>query len=98
MKKELNYSIVLNVKLDWNTDLLLSELQEILGKSRTQLTRLILIDFFNRNNDLLDEYFNKEIDKEELNKIFLRNMSDESKLDINNYFKYKSQNAESKAQ
>lgn len=74
--------------------MLLSELQEILGKSRTQLTRLILIDFFNRNNDLLDEYFNKKISKEELNKIFLHNISDESKLDINNYFNYKSQNAE----
>lgn len=74
--------------------MLLSELQEILGKSRTQLTRLILIDFFNRNNDLLDEYFDKKISKEELNKIFLHNISDESKLDINNYFKYKSQNAE----
>ena len=94
MKKELNYPITLNVKLDWNTDMLLSELQEILGKSRTQLTRLILIDFFNRNNDLLDEYFDKKISKEELNKIFLHNISDESKLDINNYFKHKSQNAE----
>lgn len=73
--------------------MLLSELQEILGKSRTQLTRLILIDFFNRNNDLLDEYLDKKISKEELNKIFLRNISDESKSDISNYFKHKLQNA-----
>lgn len=89
MERGINYPIVLNVKLDLNTDMLLTELQKILGKNRTQITRLILVDFFNRNNDLLDEYFDKKISKEELNKIFLRNMTDESKSDIINYFKYK---------
>ena len=94
MIKESNYPVHLGVNIDLNTDLLLSELQKILNKKRPTLVRLILVDFFERNNDLLDQYYESRIDKEELNKMFLRNISDESKTTIRKYFEMKNNGKE----
>lgn len=89
MQRESNYSISLSTRIDLNLDQLLKELQDILHKSRTQLVRMILVDFFDRNDELLNQYYKKEIDKEELSKTFLRNYSDDIKSDVINYFKHK---------
>lgn len=89
MQRESNYSITLSTRIDLNLDQLLKELQDILHKSRTQLVRMILVDFFDRNDELLNQYYKKEIDKEELSKTFLRNYSDDIKSDVINYFKQK---------
>ena len=89
MQRESNYSITLSTIIDLNLDQLLKELQDILHKSRTQLIRMILVDFFDRNDELLNQYYKKEIDKEELSKTFLRNYSDDIKSDVINYFKQK---------
>ena len=89
MQRESNYSITLSTRIDLNLDQLLKELQDILHKSGTQLIRMILVDFFDRNDELLNQYYKKEIDKEELSKTFLRNYSDDIKSDVINYFKQK---------
>lgn len=94
MIKESNYPVHLGVNIDLNTDLLLSELQKILNKKRPTLVRLILVDFFERNNEILDQYYESKIDKEELNKMFLRNISDESKTTIREYFEMKNNGKE----
>ena len=62
MERRSNYPIEIKAKIDLNTDLLLTELQQLLGKDRSKLLRLIIADFFNRNIDIIDEHTNSKSD------------------------------------
>ena len=42
MERRSNYPIEIKAKIDLNTDLLLTELQQLLGKDRSKLLRLYL--------------------------------------------------------
>lgn len=67
MERGTLYPIEIRAKIDLNTDLLLTELQNLLKKDRSKILRLIITDFFNRNIDLIDEYTDN-IDSEKARK------------------------------
>ena len=75
MERRSNYPIEIKAKIDLNTDLLLTELQQLLGKDRSKLLRLIIADFFNRNIDIIDEHTNHKSDKAPLIEAILRTSS-----------------------
>lgn len=72
MERRSNYPIEIKAKIDLNTDLLLTELQQLLGKDRSKLLRLIIADFFNRNIDIIDEHTNHKSDKTPLIEAILK--------------------------
>ena len=76
MERRCNYPIEIKAKIDLNTDLLLTELQQLLGKDRSKLLRLILADFFNRNIDIIDEHTNHKSDKATLIEAILKDFFD----------------------
>ena len=84
MERRCNYPIEIRAKIDLNTDLLLTELQQLLGKDRSKLLRLILADFFNRNIDIIDEHTNSKSDK-----AILKDFFDYNRETINQYIKFK---------
>lgn len=63
MERKNNYPIEIKAKVDLNTELLLNELSRKLRKNRSQIIRLILSDFFNRNMKILEENLNRKIDR-----------------------------------
>ena len=74
MERRSNYPIEIKAKIDLNTDLLLTELQQLLGKDRSKLLRLIisdkaplieaiLKDFFNYNRETINQYIKFKNDK-----------------------------------
>lgn len=91
MERRSNYPIEIKVKIDLNTDLLLTELQNLLGKDRSKLLRLILTDFFDRNIDLIDEYTQTSIDKAPLVEAILKDFFNHNRETINRYIKFKNE-------
>lgn len=89
MERRCNYPITIRAKIDLNTELLLTELQELLGKDRSKLIRLILADFFNRNIDLIDEHINRKSDRKTLIEAILKDFFDFNRETINNYIRFK---------
>ena len=89
MERRSNYQIEIKTKIDINTDLLLTELQQLLGKDRSKLLRLILADFFNRNLDLIDEHTNHKSDKAPLIESILKDFFDYNRETIKQYIKFK---------
>lgn len=90
MIKQSNYPINLKVSIDLNTDILLTELSNILKKGRGKLVRLILTDFFNRNINLLDDYLQHKIDKEKLTETILKDFLESNRVEINKFNEFKS--------
>jgi hypothetical protein len=88
MERRCNYPIEIRAKIDLNTDLL-TELQQLLGKDRSKLLRLILADFFNRNIDIIDEHTNSKSDKATLIEAILKDFFDYNRETINQYIKFK---------
>ena len=86
MERRSNYPIEIKAKIDLNTDLLLTELQQLLGKDRSKLLRLIIADFFNRNIDIIDEHTNHKSDKAPL---ILKDFFNYNRETINQYIKFK---------
>ena len=97
MIRQCKYPVQLKMKLDLNSDLLLTELQDVLGKNRSEIIRLIIQDFFDRKIDLLDECLSKKIDTNELATVLFRDLLDHTRCDINDYLKYKQLNETAKA-
>lgn len=95
MERRSTYPIEIKVKIDLNTDLLITELSQLLGKDRSKLIRLILADFFNRNLDLIDEYTNSKSDKEQLVEVILKDFFDYNRETINHYIKFKNEKRKS---
>jgi hypothetical protein len=91
MERRSNYPIEIKVKIDLNTDLLLTELQNLLGKDRSKLLRLILTDFFDRNIDLIDKYTQTSIDKAPLVEAILKDFFNHNRETINQYIKFKNE-------
>lgn len=81
MKTEPKYPIELKMKLDLNSDLQLTELQNLLNKNRSQVVRLIIQDFFNRNAELLDEHITNKIKIDPL--VLFRDLHNISKPELN---------------
>lgn len=92
MLRECKYPIQLKMKLDLNTDRQLLELQEKLNKSRSSIIRLILQDFFDKNENILDKYFDREIAPKELSIVLFRDLLEFSKEDINDFLKHQQLN------
>lgn len=92
MERRSNYPIEIKTKIDLNTDLLLTELQQLLGKDRSKILRLIIADFFNRNLDIIDEHTNRKSDKTTLIEAILKDFLSCNKETINQYLKYKNEN------
>ena len=86
MERRSNYPIEIKAKIDLNTDLLLTELQQLLGKDRSKLLRLIIADFFNRN---IDEHTNHKSDKAPLIEAILKDFFNYNRETINQYIKFK---------
>lgn len=95
MERRSTYPIEIKVKIDLNTDLLITELSQLLGKDRSKLIRLILADFFNRNLDLIDEHTNSKSDKEQLVEVILKDFFDYNRETINHYIKFKNEKRKS---
>lgn len=95
MERRSTYPIEIKAKIDLNTDLLITELSQLLGKDRSKLIRLILADFFNRNLDLIDEHTNSKSDKEQLVEVILKDFFDYNRETINNYIKFKNEKRKS---
>lgn len=91
MERRSNYPIEIKAKIDLNTDLLLTELQKLLGKDRSKLLRLILTDFFDRNIDLIDEYSHSNTDKSALVEAILKDFFNHNRETINQYIKFKNE-------
>lgn len=89
MERRKNYPIEIKVKIDLNTDSLLTELSKLLKKDRSKILRLILMDFFDRHLDVIDEYTNKKSDKDPLIETILKDFFDYNKEIINEYAKFK---------
>lgn len=89
MERRSNYPIEIKAKIDLNTDLLLTELQQLLGKDRSKLLRLIITDFFNRNIDIIDEHTNHKSDKAPLIEAILKDFFNYNRETINQYIKFK---------
>lgn len=89
MERRSNYPIEIKAKVDLNTELLLTELQQLLGKDRSKIIRLILADFFNRNLDLIDEHTNSKSDKASLIEAILKDFFSYNRETINQYIKFK---------
>ena len=81
MKIEPKFPIELKMKLDLNSDLQLTELQNLLNKNRSQVVRLIIQDFFNRNAELLDEHITNKIKIDPL--VLFRDLHNISKPELN---------------
>lgn len=82
------YPIPVRAKVDLNTDLLLTELQQMLKKDRSKVIRLILVDFFNRNIDLIDKHSNSKVDSTVLVETLLKDFFDFNRETINKYHKF----------
>ena len=96
MERRSNYPIEIKAKIDLNTDLLLTELQQLLGKDRSKLLRLIIADFFNRNIDIIDEHTNSKSDKAPLIEAILKDFFNYNRETINQYIKFKNGNTRKK--
>ncbi len=86
MIKDSFFPIKLNVKLDPNSDFQLNELQKITGKKRSQLIRLIIQDFFSRNEDILDNYYTN---KGDVNISLFADLLNNNSSSINEFQKFK---------
>ena len=93
MERRSNYPIEIKAKIDLNTDLLLTELQQLLGKDRSKLLRLIITDFFDRNLDLIDQYkdVTDKVGKNVLVETILKDFFNYNRETINQYIKFKNE-------
>lgn len=93
MERRCNYPIEIKAKIDLNTDLLLTELQQLLGKDRSKLLRLIITDFFDRNLDLIDQYkdVTDKVGKNVLVETILKDFFNYNRETINQYIKFKNE-------
>ena len=92
MERRSLYPIEIKCKVDLNTDLLLTELQTLLHKNRSQIIRLIIADFFDRKLDLIDQYKGESSNKEEIIEMILRDFYDLNRESINEYLRNKQTN------
>ena len=85
MKPRKNYETQLNVRIDPNIDMLITELHKKLGKSKSELIRLILNEFINRNETILDENIVTKADKDIIMKNTFKGLYAISKTNYENY-------------
>lgn len=91
MERKNNYPIEIKAKVDLNTELLLNELSRKLRKNRSQIIRLILSDFFNRNMKILEENLNRKIDRQVLLETILKDFMQSNKKEIKEFNKYRNE-------
>lgn len=91
MERRHTYPIEIKAKVDLNTDLLISELSKKLHKNKSQIIRLILADFFNRNIELLDSNLSSTVDRQVLLETILKDFMQSNKKEINEFNKYKNE-------
>lgn len=88
MERRNNYPIEIKAKVDLNTELILSEFATLVGKNKSQIIRLIITDFIDRNIDILDQKLKQSTNKEIILHTLFRDLIGLNKKEIKNYKEY----------
>lgn len=91
MERRNAYPIEIKAKVDLNTEFILNEFSNLVGKNKSQIIRLIITDFIDRNIDILDEKLQQTTDKEVLLNTLFRDLIGSNKQKIKEFNKFKNE-------
>lgn len=89
MERRSVYPIEIKAKVDLNTELLLGELANKLQKSRSHIIRLIITQFIDNNEAILDDTLDPNVDKQVIIDNILKDFSDATRQEIKEFRKWK---------
>ena len=92
MRTQKNYYAILNARVDLNTDMLITELHKKLGKTKSELIRLIVTDFIIKNESILDEQIQTESDKDAILQSTFKGLYNISKSKYRKFKQYEETN------